>query len=312
MSKGKFFNRFGAWLLQKPLHSGVICLLAALLALVPLPGCYIVACTIIAFVSCASGILAGLGVIAWLLIPIIAKVVLRQYGIDLGMEAGLLIAALAVWLQVVIFRWQRDWVVSFWILTVVACLLMLALHIFVPNLSNIWLRVITNELALLKSSGIMPADAGVRAKLIEILPWFTSFMVAMAFIFVSMFAYFGQVWQAVVQNKDLYLAQNLRLTKSVWLLVATLVAAFFIDPKSLQDLLAVCCIPAILVGFFIWNGSARRNGFGFVFLILILSYIAFIFFPASVCLFWVATALLDTIFDVRAVLTKQSKKISKA
>jgi hypothetical protein len=307
----KLMNKFGTWLIAKPINAGVSCLLAALVApysilLLFISMLFILMVTALA--TCARGIMFGLSIIGWLLIPVIAKLILHQHGIDFQFEISLLYCAFFTWLISIVLLWQRNWVNTLWFFAAILSLIAMLLSVFIPDVPHYWISLIQSQLDLLKSDGVLPAAATVRSLVVDIAPWISSFIIANIFMLLAFTAYLGQLWQSRVQLKDMHLAQSLRLSKSVWLLVAAVIAVGLLDSSVYPVFAAILVVPLLFTGYSIWHYSAVRNGFGFVTMVLILCYIALIFYPPAAFLLLSLTALVDTLVDVRALLTKQNKQ----
>jgi hypothetical protein len=307
----KLMNRFGTWLLSNHVNAGICCLVAALLA--PLLSFFTITISIlfvaivIGFVTCARGIASGLALLAWLLIPIIAQFILRQYDMQLEVEFSVLYGAMLAWIIAVIFRWQRDWMNTLWIVTAFCALISLGLNVYLPHMQQFWLHLLTVEFDTLSKMAVLPeaSIAAEQAKIVTYAPWMTGLVIANIAVLFAFTVYIGQIWQARVQNKDLHLSQNMRLSKTVWLLVVFMLAAIYSNRAVLEDFGLIICIPAIFAGYTIWRSSAKRNGLGFVSTTLIASYIVLLKYPTAVLVLWALTALLDTSFNVRDFLTKK-------
>ena len=104
----KLMNKFGTWLIAKPINAGVSCLLAALVApysfLLLFIGTIFI-WVVTALVTCARGARFGLSLLAWLLIPVLAKIILHQYGLGFQSELSLLYSSALVWLISIVLLW---------------------------------------------------------------------------------------------------------------------------------------------------------------------------------------------------------------
>lgn len=306
MSIAQLTKKCGAWLVAKPLHSGVTALFISLLFLVPIPGCDLIVSAILALVTFANGFLAGLAVIGWMIIPFVAQLVLRQFGITFEIEIGLLVFCLLIFTVALLYRSMRNWVTVFWCVASFGVLLLSVIHIYIPNLADYWHGFFHAQMDLLQKNGILPQTAQLRDGIDLLMPWMSGILLTGLMFFVLIYTLIGQRWHAAVANVDHGAVKNIRLGLSAWLAVIVIAAGYFMHLPDIESYVLIVSLPAMLVGLLIWNSAARGNTP--VLIVLIISYVALLFFMPWVALFWVLTGLLDTFFDMRALLARAAGK----
>lgn len=282
-------RRFGEFLLAKDSNAIVVAFLAALLPLFYLPTGFL-AVVIVGLITLQKGAKSGLWVLAWIALPSLALLILRQVSIiDL-----LFLRCMAVWLLAVLLRRYHTWNLLLEVVSIVGVVAILALHLVKPNITQWWTVHLTNYLEQMASSTHwkMKMSPGEFAKYIALIAsGLGAFFFALTVSFELAIARF---WQSILVSPGAFGKEFTRIRLG-YFCVAMLIVLLLMSAFKLQfawDALPMAVFPFFIAGLSLLHFFAREKKE--VMYILFFMYAGFFFLPVVVISMLVILALLDT------------------
>lgn len=296
------FHRLGQKLCEHTLFAGIFVLLASLLMLLPLPGMDVLIGVVVALVLFARGVPAGLSLLAWLAIPVLAQLVLREIDITFVMSVSALVIGMLSFIVALLYRQFRQALSVAWLLTLMGVTLVLYLYWRMPQLAPLLMHYISTQLQSLTQSGGLPASqlALLHERLVALSPWLLGLLWSVFSMSLWLYVCIAKVWQQRLLNQAINLWSTLRLQRAAAALILLVVIGLWQHMPVMQSCLLIVCAPAFMVGMVIWHQVARYHWV--LFASLGFMYVILLWMPSWLAVFWVATAVFDAWFDVRARL----------
>ena len=297
------FHRLGQKLCEPSLFAGIFVLLASLLMLLPLPGMDVLIGVAVALVLFARGVPAALSLLAWLAIPVLAQVVLREMDMTFMMSVSALVIGMLSFVVALLYRQFRQALSVAWLLTLLGVILVLYLHWRMPQLVPLLMHYISTQLQTLTQSGLPATQlALLHERLVALSPWLLGLLWSVFSMSLWLYVCIGKVWQQRLLNTPSNLWSTLRLQRASVALMLLVLIGLWLHMPVMQACLLIVCAPAFMVGMVIWHQVARYHwvlfaGLGFM-------YILLFWMPSWLAVFWVATAVFDAWFDARAMLQR--------
>lgn len=260
---------------------------------------------VVALVALRKGIEQGLIVMGWggLAIAILAGLMLR------APLAGV-VYALAQWLPVLVFaqvlRRTASWPIVMTALAITGLVLVVAVHLLVPNVASVWLEVLQQGLgSLLQKAGMTPAD--VSDAIHRAAHYATGALAVSLVLSVSLSLILARSWQAALYNPGGFREEYTRWRLGIPLaaLAALLVLlAFMFHNDELIELVMVVLTPFLLQALGLIHGLIRQSGMhtGWLVGIYVLLFVA----PPQMGALLSAVGVIDSFADLRTRLRRGS------
>lgn len=295
------FYRLGQKLCEQSLFAGVFVLMAALLMLLPLPGMDVLIGVVVAFVLFARGVAAALSLLAWLAIPVLAQLVLREMDMTFLMSVSALVIGVLSFFLALVYRQFRQALSVAWLLTLLGVILVLYLHWRMPQLLPFLMHYIWTQVQALTQSGLPASQVALlHERLVALSPWLLGLLWSVFSMSLWLYLCIAKVWQQSLMNESTQLWSGLRLPHAAVILMLLVLVGLWLQIPAMQACLLIVCAPAFMIGMVIWHQVARYHWI--LFAALCLMYLLLLWVPSWLAVFWVATAVLDMWIDVRARL----------
>jgi len=287
-------KRIGQYLLSSHQKAAIAALLAALLPLIGFPG-HLIALAIVGLVTLDKGAKAGLGIVAWVALPAICFLVLKQVGlIDFQF-----IQYVIMWLLAMLLRQFQSWGMVLEGLALLMVLAIAGLHLFTGDLTAWWTVHMHTLIGNVSSELSSKEQQELNQFVTYVSPYATGFVAFGVTGFVILMLMFARWWQSVIEEQRLMYAGFLQTRIAIWFailgIVMVLLACFHIS-------FAMDCLPMILMPFAI-SGLALLHFFADKKRILlwpvVAVYFAFVFLGIIIISLLALIGFLDTWFHFR-------------
>lgn len=315
-------KNFGLYLLQKRYHAVWIVLLCALLPFIKIPT-FSLAAIIVGLVTLHKGAKEGFFVLCWAILPGIAASFYGDFGASPGISGNLygnfaillvdgIGKGVAIWLMASILGRTSSWVVTLQSIAFCAVILILVLHLVIPDLYSWWLQqlmrnggqIVSDQLRASFNSAV---SADQMKRILEFASYFmtgASLLAILAFDVILLLL--ARSWQAVLFNPGgLSLEWRLLCIDRFYSAALLMILVFiWLGSTWLFDVLPVMFMPFVFAGLSLIHAKVfqKRN---IRVPILIILYMSLLLFFPYVCTFLVVLAFLDSWFDFRSLRVKQ-------
>lgn len=289
------------YVLQNSRQATSIALAAVLLSLLGLPFLGAVAAVVLALVTLRHGPREGLKILVWIAIPSIGLMLSHHLGIGLQRFFG---GYFLIWLFAAVLCRSVCWQRVLQLTWVLGCLVVLGVHLIVPEVQALWLITLQ---AFAKSMSLSFPQMKTPLPL-DYLQVMASLMTGVVYMISALNALF-YLWVARLLQASLYHPGGVsaelsqlsldKLSSGVLLLV--LIGAFTVGGLFL-DLLPVVVLPFTLTGLCLVHsfiapakqGAKRRLG------LFVIFYTVFLLFLFYMAVMLAVIAAIDTWFDLRS------------
>lgn len=287
-------KKLGEFLLAKELNAIIAAFISALLPMLYFPTGFI-AVIIVGLVTLQKGTRAGLKVLAWVALPAIALLVLRK----LGSFDVLLFRCIMIWILASLLHRYHAWGLLFEVVAVAGIVLVMALHLAIPDLQNWWVIHITRYI-----NGVIPAadwkmklsPAEFAHHIAPIATGVSGFFFSCSVIVELMIA---RYWQSVIVNPGGFGREfvQIRLGNFAIVVMSVLFLMCLFKLMPAIDALPFALLPFFFAGLSVLHFVVRqKKQLTFA---LILIYAGLFFLPALMVSILVVIALVDTGYDFR-------------
>lgn len=287
-------QQLGLWLLKEDIHAGLVAFLFALMSAFGVPGDFI-ACVILALVTMRKGPRSGAFVLAWVILPPLAKIFLREFDVwDLMLGANVIVYACACML-----RQQSVWLRVLTLITGVGMLAVMVIVLALGDPAAHWadkLMPLLTQAA--KHSGETTPDAlkTMVGYLAQIMTGLSIFMISTGVVLQLVAA---RAWQALLFNPGGCRRELTALRLPKWTVVLWLaaLAAFWFGMPVVADFAIVMMLPFFVVGLCLLHWIADRKRLFAI--ILIIVYLGFLLAPLFAMVLVGLSCALDSLIDMR-------------
>lgn len=288
-------KRIGQFLLTNDVYAIAIAFLCAVLEVFHVYVGFI-ATIILGLITLQKGPKSGLWMLAWIALPAIALLVLR----DWGQSNLLILRCIFMWIFASILYRYKSWRFLLELTTAVGIVLIVALHLFVPHLQQWWIKEITahlntfyKEVQSTTQWNAVRMSPAAFAKLAA--PYATGvgsfFLIGTMLIGLVITRY----WQLAVMNlgsikNELIQIRMDRYAAAAFAILFVL-ALFFAMPAA-ADALALATLPFFIAGLSLVHFWFRRNIASISGLVLI--YAGLIFMPVILIIILAILGFVDS------------------
>lgn len=285
----------GEFFLAKDINAIIVAFLCALFPVFYFPTGFI-AVIIVGLVTLQKGAQSGVKLLAWVVLPALALLVLRHWGlVDVLTLRCFLVFGLAL-----LLRQQFTWSFLIEVISVIGMLLIITIHFFVPDLSVWWVTHLTSYL-----HQVVPASewkmTETSAQFATRLAPFASGMTAFFFLASAVLELLiARYWQSAVMGITQF-AQEFTQIRAGYASVCA--AALLLLMSVLKVSLTLDVLPLVIFPFF-WAGLSllhfivqRKKQLTFV---LILVYAGLLFLPVLIISALSVFALIDVWVNFRS------------
>jgi hypothetical protein len=269
-------KKLGVFLLAKDANAIVVAFLCALLPVFSIPTGFIAA-IIVGLVTLQKGPKSGFWLLAWVALPTIALLVLRQ----VGQFDVLFVRCVVVWIFASLFYRYQTWRLLLELMAYTGIVLIAILHFCVPHIEQWWIKELTTFIQQLTAAShwkiaITPAEFAQRlaplASGVVLFFFFSSLLVEL---------FFARFWQSLIVNPGSFANEftQIRIGKTAAIVFSCLLIAFvFFKVRMIEDAFPIMLLPFFIAGLSVLHFWVRRNNKLVVWLILM--YVVLFFVPA--------------------------------
>ncbi len=241
-------KKLGEYLLANNMRAAIVAFLCTLLPLIALPGGFIAA-IIVGLVTIRKGSKAGLFVLAFVALPAISLLVLRQF--EYGLFDILLARCILVWIFALILRRWNSWTLVLEIMAVVGVVAVIIVHLFVPDIKQIWTTALTHYYKEFALSGLLQLTPEKTASFINhVVPFATGSAAFLLFFGIFVQLLLARWWQSVIflpgSFQQEFITIRVDRIAAVILIAATVGICW--QPSWLIDLYPVLLLPFMVAG----------------------------------------------------------------
>lgn len=295
-------RKIGDFLLAQERNAIIVALVLILLPLLKIP-LGSLAVIIVAFVTLARGPKAGFWVLVWIALPAISLLFLQQIG---GFDALLLYGVLA-WAAATILRRYTSWSLVLEAGTLVGLVVIVALHIIVPDLQQWWVSVINDTIKELIKLNVwaLPADETklLVNRMAPLATGVAAFRMLSWSLILTLLArwWFTAIYQPGTLRRELL---SIRAGYTTIAVAAVVIVGSLFRVNVFLDILPLLALPFAAAGLSLLHFLASKNRALLVPLILV--YIGFLFLPlfAIIILTLVVLGLTDSLANFRKRLLR--------
>lgn len=238
-------QRFGKYLLANNLQASLLALLCILL---PWPG-NAIAAVLVGLVSLNS-VLAGLGILAWVMLPAIAAT-WKAHSLAVSYDVAFLVCFLC-WAFAALLQWQRNWTKLLELVAVFG-IVFVALAMLIPEPTMLsWVRSL-EKIVLSDLSQMMQIDINSISALMEKYVYYLlGSLYAVPAVLAILYLMLARSWQLVISQpeKPRLEFRSIRMRRSVSIVfLALIVLACVWHHNWLSAMVVIATIPFIFAGF---------------------------------------------------------------
>jgi hypothetical protein len=296
-------RRIGLWLLKDNRYAIIAVLLCSLLMLIPLPGDFL-AGIIVGFITLKRGSLYGLYLLIFIaLLAIGVTWQLHSFNIYIF----LLLRTIFVWLGALAIRRFYSWTMTVELMAAVCLLVVFLLHIFFPNMTQIWKDNFLSYVSMFKSIKLGTVQVTVDQVINPVISMMTGLTVLFTAIGVLIQLMLARFWFAALFNpsgfaQELAMIRVSRAACVIFLMMMILTGWYH---QALLDYLPVFFLPFIISGFSLLYFIAMIKQHWWPILVFI-AIVLFAFLGVSIVLL-VILSFIDSCFNLRLRLNLRSK-----
>ncbi len=293
-------KRIGEFLLAKNIHAAIIALLFTLLPLLNIVGGGFVAAAIIAFITLQKGYKDGLFVLAFVAIPAVGMLFLRE----MNVFDVLLVGSVLAWWFAGLLRQHGSWRLVFEIGVLIAFIAIVILHVAF-DMHAFWFNFYHVAVKRLAAYKVNPAQWDTQIKLL--VPYATGMMGLIVFLVIMLELLFARWWQSLMFNPGGLGKEfaRIRMSKAMaTIFIAVLIGKLF-GQKILIDFFPILFLPFVMSGLAVLHavkGRMQILGHGMAaaigLFIIYVGLFSFIFTQIVVMLL-AAIGYIDSWYDIR-------------
>lgn len=287
-------KKLGEFLLAKDANAIVAAFFCALLPVFSIPTGFIAA-IIVGLVTLQKGPKSGLWLLAWVALPAIALLVLRQ----VGQFDVLFLRCVVVWIFASILYRYHAWRLLLELMAYGGAALIVVLHFCVPNLHHWWTAELTTYIQQLITASHWKLTM-IPSEFAERLAPFASGVVLFFFfsgILVELFV--ARFWQSLIVNPGAFAKEftQIRINAITAVFLCLIVLLILFKIRIAEDVFPIVILPFFIAGLSLLHFWAQKNNKLIVWLILV--YVALFFLPAFAVSALALIAFVDTWRDFR-------------
>lgn len=284
-------RKLGVYLLTNHRRAAIAALLCALLPSAMIPTGFLVA-VIVGLTTLHKGVKAGLMVLAFALLPTICFLIANRaeffYGYDILTAQCILAFVLAY-----VLRRGLSWRLTLEVATVIGFLAVIAVHIFIPNVAQMWVDLYQQHL----QSFHWPAMFhGVKSETIieQASVVATGAIVLVGLVGVILQLFLARWWETSIFSPGAFKTEFMRIRAGRWASGILLLATIGLYWKSswLIDAYPVLLLPFILSGLSIFHRMAAKKKQWF--LLVLAVYIALVIEPFFMVMLLAVIGFIDS------------------
>ncbi|MCX7121167.1 MAG: hypothetical protein NTZ67_05285 [Gammaproteobacteria bacterium] len=289
-------NSFGKFLLRKEVNAAVIAFICALFSVFNFPT-GVVAVIIVGLVTLQKGPKSGFWLLAWVALPTIALLALREF----GLFDVLLLRCILMWAVATCLRRYCSWMLLVEVATLLGVILVVLLHFYFPHLHEWWRTELLTYMKPIISASHW--DFKVTA------PQFADLVAPMATGLVSFFIIgtlllqliIARFWQLSLVSPGSFVAEftQIRVGRISTFLVVMLLLLGLFEKQIALDALPLVLLPFFAAGLSLMHFFAQQKKK--LIYVLILMYMGLFFLPAVVISALAALAFIDTFCGFRKI-----------
>ncbi len=269
-------RELGRYLIAKPRNAGIIAFLFAALSLYSPLGAFISG-IIVAIVTLGRGTVAGLIVLAWVAIPAVCFLLLHK----MGNYYAVFVYDLVVWILAIFLLKQKSWRSLFEFVSVIGVLIVVAVHLFMPNIQVWWVEHLHQPLLQAKKA----YNFGISdAQLLEFAQYFSamatgSYVLAFFMLGGLLQVVIGRCWQLSIDKRHTLLEEFSQI-RFGHIAAALLLAAFIgvlMKSPVITDIFPLVLLPFLASGLGMMHLYAKSNRG--ILVLLVMVYIGFVCMP---------------------------------
>ncbi|OGT43614.1 MAG: hypothetical protein A3F13_06640 [Gammaproteobacteria bacterium RIFCSPHIGHO2_12_FULL_40_19] len=282
-------KKLGEFLLAKDVNAIVLAFLCALLPVFSIPTGF-VAAIVVGLVTVQKGPKSGLLLLAWVALPTVALLVLRQVGqFDI-----LFLRCIIMWILASLLYRYRAWRLLLELMAYAGVTLIVILHFCVPHLQQWWVTELTTYIQQLTAAShwkiaMKPAEFAQR------LAPFASGIILFFFLgSVLLELFVARFWQSLIVSPGTFAKEfvMIRINSFAAVFLCLLVTLVLLKIRIAEDAFALAILPFFIAGLSFLHFWVRQNSKLIVWLILM--YVALFFLPAFVVSALAFIAFIDT------------------
>ena len=287
-------RRFGQWLLTNPLNAAMTAFVATLSMWFNLPGGFIAA-VILGLITLQKGAKAGLFVLAWIALPGISLLLLGK----LSLFDVSLLRCVLVFLFAVVLKTYQSWRLNLELASLMGVVMVLLLHLLVPDLASVWQRLIGQYLQTVTKTMHISSSIQMQQVADGIAPVATGlvgFIVLLGGIIQLMLS---RWWQSLIDRpgefRQEFLQIRMGLTPAVSLALILMMTLF--GSSAAKDALAVGLLPFLIAGLSVCHAFSHQYKAMIVAMVLI--YLGLFLLPLFAVVVVALMGLVDTWLNFR-------------
>lgn len=289
-------RKWGEQIIRSRQYAAGIALIIAFVSFFNLPIGWL-STVIIALVTLQNGSKQGLIVTAWAMLPAVAMLYLRQYGLFINI---FLLHYLIVWVLASVLRKHNSWINVLQAASLIGIISVIGIYFFAPDLQS-WLvsqlTLIAGEFKNIHLFSFRPAELDAWIKYLSLL---AVGLVALAVVITNLMTLFlARLWQSIavpqVNIQKECLVIRVHYLASVLLLVV--VGGLFINNTLFLNIFLVALIPFAVSGLSLLHAyfATKKNNSMFMFIF----YVLFILLSPYIMILLAFMAVLDSFINIR-------------
>jgi hypothetical protein len=296
-------QRFGNFLLNNNAYAALIVLLLVVSPVLTLI-CFLLAMSIVALITLQRGPKAGAFLLLWIAVPTIVTLWFRKFG---GYDVVLMLCFLA-WGLALLLRRFSSWTLVLEALLIVSLLVLLALHIAVPDIAAWWK---SHLLQMYNASSVLSAvPEDEKQRLVTVFSQYATglfgFYIMLMVILGLMFA---RYWQALLNDSvGQFSAEvlNIRMNRLISILAMLCFVGFLFKLPLFMDGMSIIFMPFVVAAMSLLHLIARQKQW--VGIVVVLLYLGLLFVQYMVAPLLAVLGMLDTTMDFRKRIERLPKQ----
>lgn len=288
-------RKIGEFLLARTGHAALVAFLFTLSPLVGIPGGF-VASIIVGFVTLCRGPRSGLFVLAWVAMPAVVLLYLQRFGIS----DILLLRCVLIWLLAYVLRRLDSWCRVFETAALLSALVVIGMHLAMPNLGAWWASHLTKYIAEVNSLSSWRLTATQSDHLIKSVVPMATGIVAFIVLFGSwLVLMLSRWWQTSIYYPGRLREEFIGIRNRISMAIVLVLGAVGVVLKQaiVVDLFPILLFLFMMGGLsFLHYVASIAKGFVFV---VVLMYLGILFLPLIVVVLLAFIGFLDTWINFR-------------
>lgn len=294
-------RKFGLYLLAENRRAAVFAVICALLPMAGIPVGFAAAVTI-GLVTMRKGIKAGLLVLAFALLPAICFLIVNRseffYGYDI-----LTAQCVLVWFLAWILRRTLSWRLMLEIATVIGIIAVIVVHIFVPNVAQMWVNLYEQHLDAFRWAMLFHENSAKTLEIVQHASIFATGAVALiGMLGVVVEVLLARWWDTAIFSPGALRTEfdRIRADRIAAGILVLVTVALYWKSTWLIDIYPVLLLPFIVGGLSILHKMASKRKELMVVMIAI--YLALLLVPFFAIILLAFVGFIDSWFRFRKKL----------